>query len=133
MHVRLANNNNHNNLNHNQNSPPTVRNPRRQSVLRRPAPPPVPRPPITTNDISAASLRAQRRRANRRVIEQALRGAGLVVNNRGRSPVAKHRRLQRTNARARQLGKKAMEAEDTAEELKQRLFLTNKRVFHYLY
>ena len=47
-------------------------------------------------------------------------GAGGAGGARGDSAVAKHRRLQRTNARARQLGKKAMEAEDTAEELMQR-------------
>ena len=53
----------------------------------------------------------------RRTIERRLAAAGLVIPRGGQSPAAKHKRLQRTSARARQLGRRAQRLEDTAKEL----------------
>ena len=91
-------------------------------MLRRPPAPRVPIPDISANDIESARGRGRGRRDRRRQIEQRLAQAGLVLSRRGnaRSPVAKHRRLQRTSARARALGTKARTLEDTSQELRQR-------------
>lgn len=97
-----------------------VRKPRRNNVLRRPPRPPVPIPQIQRNDIQQASIGAIQRQEFRRQIEARLRQAGLVIPRGSQSPVAKHKRLQKTSNKARSLGKKASKLVDASKALKER-------------
>lgn len=110
----------------------TFRKPRRNNVLRRPPRPPVPIPQIQRNDIQQASIGAIQRQEFRRQIEARLRQAGLVIPRGSQSPVAKHKRLQKTSNKARSLGKKASKLVDASKALKESLNLTPEQGTHAL-
>eukprot|EP00095_Tigriopus_kingsejongensis_P002572 maker-scaffold274_size229011-snap-gene-1.21 protein:Tk02572 transcript:maker-scaffold274_size229011-snap-gene-1.21-mRNA-1 annotation:"chorion peroxidase-like" len=110
----------------------TFRKPRRNTVLRRPPRPPVPLPPIRTNDIQQANFGAEQRLQVRRQIEAGLRQAGLVISRGSLTPVAKHKRLQKTTAKARSLGRKAAKLVEASNQLQQSFNLSPAQGTHAL-
>lgn len=85
-------------------------------LLRAPPPPPVVIPPIKTQDIDTAARVAEVKAQQRRDLERRLKNAGVFVRKRT-GPSVRHRHLQRSNNRARKLGRHAARVVDTSTNL----------------